>query len=181
MGSPGGNTLSCGAYFRPLQKFGDGRAPKGADLFARKVWLWVSIPFPMSDPYVEEPPWHIPWPGDPSTTLLASTRWTGPSSISSTVSVSARAFAAAPTTIHGEAATFQRRGELLLEVLPVPVRTPSQEATSVTDGDGEGDEDGDGDPEVLPVDANWYFFLFVCEHSILVPAPFAIPPWALLN
>lgn len=48
----------------------------------------------------------------------------------------------------------------------------------MTDGDGEGDEDGDGDPEVLPVDANWYFFLFVCEHSILVPAPFAIPPWA---
>ncbi|KAM0753032.1 hypothetical protein T439DRAFT_311710 [Meredithblackwellia eburnea MCA 4105] len=26
------------------------------------VWLWAAMPFPVSDPYVEEPPWHLPWP-----------------------------------------------------------------------------------------------------------------------
>lgn len=40
-----------------------------------QVWIWCAIPFPMSDPYDEAPPWNLPWPGDspiPSPTHLAA-------------------------------------------------------------------------------------------------------------
>ncbi|GAA5972749.1 hypothetical protein JCM8115_002267 [Rhodotorula mucilaginosa] len=34
------------------------------------VWLWAAVPFPVTDPYKEEPPWHLPWP--PTKALHAS-------------------------------------------------------------------------------------------------------------
>ncbi|GAA5987753.1 hypothetical protein JCM10908_007199 [Rhodotorula pacifica] len=33
------------------------------------VWLWAAVPFPVSDPYKEEPPWHLPWPPSLISTL----------------------------------------------------------------------------------------------------------------
>ena len=120
----------------------------------------------MSDPYVEEPPWHLPWPGDGLTSVSAPAptptgNWsTGTPAFAV---ATAKAFAAGPL----------RRRWHLLEILPNPLinKAPVIFAPTVagtrsretTRGEGEAPDDA---PESLPVDANWYFFLFVCECSL---------------
>ncbi|GAA6002989.1 hypothetical protein JCM10207_001932 [Rhodosporidiobolus poonsookiae] len=114
------------------------------------IWIWCSIPFPVQDPYREEPPWHLPWP--------PTTDPPGNSTLS-------RIIAHLPWLPH-----HQTNAEPILEGWPVE---PGQQVlelqyTQPASGARHADVDippsqpgqGDGEDD-LPVDANFYYFLFV--------------------
>ncbi|GAA5913265.1 hypothetical protein JCM5296_007337 [Sporobolomyces johnsonii] len=127
------------------------------------VWVWCSIPFPVSDPYKEEPPWHIPWP--PSTdppgiveSLLLRLPWLQPPDSTDPVG---------KVVLDSRRRDLQQEHHLLeLEFVSETVSksqaldtaSPSRErAKQQAAADGvrhRNDED-------LPVDANFYFFLVV--------------------
>ncbi|GAA5900190.1 hypothetical protein JCM8208_002045 [Rhodotorula glutinis] len=127
------------------------------------IWIWCSVPFPVQDPYDEQPPWHIPWPPptDPPTSrfesLLVRLPWLHPP------------VAAAPVL---EPSPHVRIDELLVVQL-VPRRREDERvevAAPVLDErrparHAKNGEVGPPEPEpVLPVDANFYFFL-VCYYG----------------
>ncbi|GAA5886799.1 hypothetical protein JCM16303_005707 [Sporobolomyces ruberrimus] len=116
------------------------------------VWLWCSIPFPVSDPYNEEPPWHIPWPptGDPLgsfESLLRKLPWNHERSPSTTPLVEP-----IPTR---QVVTFDFQSS---DTSPPTVASTNGSDTR---------QDGDGD---LPVDANFYFFLVIYYGAYLAVA-----------
>lgn len=140
-----------------------------------QVWLWVGTPFPTKDPWVEEPPWNLPWPGDGTTTSSAPTAtgdWTATRGASPAFAAATGQAFAAPVP-----GPLRRRWQML-EILPNPLLGKATQIPSRTraiaalptrrsrvDWDGDEGEDTD-DPEILPVDANWYFFLFFCESPL---------------
>ncbi|BGP00177.1 hypothetical protein NBRC10513v2_004401 [Rhodotorula toruloides] len=108
------------------------------------VWIWCAVPFPVDNPYTEEPPWHIPWPGDPPSTTIST-------SVTSAVAapISAPLALGAPSERRYGREVDARR-PLLLEILnngPMPINSHSSVVAPPAD-----------EPE-LPVDANWWFFL----------------------
>ncbi|GAA5935088.1 uncharacterized protein JCM15063_003146 [Sporobolomyces koalae] len=105
------------------------------------VWVWCSIPFPVQDPYKEEPPWHIPWspptvvaPRDTFTTLPHKLPWIHPSSNTNT-------------------------NTLVTEQFSNPTSMPTTSSPSYQAEDPE-----------LPVDANFYFFLIIYYGSYVAVA-----------
>lgn len=132
------------------------------------VWIWCAVPFPVDNPYTEEPPWResrflrllthlayvrvvadIPWPGDPPSTALA------------TSTPASSAVAAPIDSVLASSATNNLRYErdvktlrpLLLEILnTAPTPTSSYSPVVAPPAD---------EPD-LPVDANWWFFLLYC-------------------
>ncbi|GAA5844392.1 hypothetical protein JCM9279_006284 [Rhodotorula babjevae] len=128
------------------------------------IWLWCSVPFPVQDPYDEQPPWHIPWPPptDPPTSrfesLLVRLPWLRPPDVASSV------FEPPPQLHIAEPFVVQlvpRRRQGERGELASPVRGHDQ-------GPARRDKEGAVDPPqpkpVLPVDANFYFFL-VCYYG----------------
>ncbi|GAA5897785.1 uncharacterized protein JCM6883_000818 [Sporobolomyces salmoneus] len=121
------------------------------------VWAWCSIPFPVSDPYQEEPPWHIPWPpstSDPPGTfevLLRKLPWIEDQRVQPEEKKTE--FAVLDSSMN----TTQE--DLDLELFGSSHPTVHQmwspeEEKPLEEVPTEGDED-------LPVDANFYFFLIV--------------------
>ncbi|GAA6063902.1 hypothetical protein JCM10212_002434 [Sporobolomyces blumeae] len=128
------------------------------------VWVWCSIPFPVSDPYKEEPPWHIPWPPSPDPpgrfeTLLRRLPWIPdpPSPVSMVAAEPPRSVyfergaELRPSDMdgfeHGEAAASE---PVAAETVAAGPGDASQTPRRETDDDDD-----------LPVDANFYFFLVV--------------------
>ncbi|GAA5931321.1 hypothetical protein JCM3775_004993 [Rhodotorula graminis] len=130
------------------------------------IWLWCSVPFPVQDPYDEQPPWHIPWPPPPADTpssrfesLLVRLPWLHPPVASSS------ALELPPHLVVDEPLVVQlvprRRQDEGVE-LASPVRDPDRRPAR------RGKPVGAPEPEpVLPVDANFYFFL-VCYYGFYV-------------
>ncbi|GAA6017199.1 hypothetical protein JCM11491_001849 [Sporobolomyces phaffii] len=120
------------------------------------VWFWCSIPFPVSDPYKEEPPWHIPWPptsNPPSTfeSLLLKLPWMEDRLPAQAIPLS--------STIKSRTSSQQ---VLEYKILSEP------SSTEPVDNDASGNlPQGD---EELPVDANFYFFLVVYYGAYLAVA-----------
>jgi hypothetical protein len=122
----------------------------------------------VSNPYVEEPPWHIPWTPEPPQRGLGGIvaavvqRYGG-------VAIGSVGMQATPTVrpilkeedknVQDEVDKIIKRttDQLSLELLSIEVDTPSRPDTL----DVKIEDD-------LPVDANFYFFLFVCT-SISLP------------
>ncbi|GAA6049750.1 hypothetical protein JCM3770_004440 [Rhodotorula araucariae] len=132
------------------------------------IWLWCSIPFPVQDPYKEQPPWHIPWPpttDPPRSTfenVLMRLAWLErpPHLSSQQLDVADPAFTPEPT--HRR----RRNQQLIIELELAAQRNAKGEAlppAGGTEGDGGAN---DGEPE-LPVDANFWFFL-LCYYGFYV-------------
>ncbi|GAA6032628.1 hypothetical protein JCM8097_004850 [Rhodosporidiobolus ruineniae] len=143
------------------------------------IWLWCSIPFPVRDPYAEEPPWHIPWQPPNSTShrlddIISHLPWVRHRDTSTTVVP----FLPPPATLDGSNA----QQVLELELLPLDNRERSSAETQMAvaveetaEGAGRGIVDepgrrGDDDDENLPVDANFFFFLTVYYGAYLAIA-----------
>ncbi|GAA5952906.1 hypothetical protein JCM3765_003002 [Sporobolomyces pararoseus] len=138
------------------------------------VWLWCSIPFPVSDPYKEEPPWHIPWPpstSDPPGTfelLLQKLPWIGHQRhpLEKTPAFSSIVDSDSPLQ---QALVLQIQPPLSASTAPQQVESIAGEvrgdesAAKTTDVPTNGDED-------LPVDANFYFFLIIYYGAYLAVA-----------
>ncbi|GAA5878540.1 hypothetical protein JCM8547_008788 [Rhodosporidiobolus lusitaniae] len=138
------------------------------------IWVWCSIPFPVSDPYKEEPPWHLPWPPTTDPPLhsffgqLAHLPWLSvhvPTSLpvaeSSFFGLERRAIELGRTDEHA-----QKVWEIELVDTPTASTYRGQEA-SAAEGGGAG---GYGDDQDLPVDANFWFFLVVYYGAYLAIA-----------
>lgn len=146
-----------------------------------QVWVWVALPFPMSDPYKEEPPWHLPWPPSNSSSSSSSSSLR---SATTTVPVSTGLGTRAELGVKivetvsrftGLRMERRRVEEGVVELELLELEEPLKEGEGKKkkhDGEVEvpkepkepdDDKDGDGgDEEDLPVDANFYFFLLVC-------------------
>lgn len=154
-----------------------------------KVWLWCAVPFPVKDPYREQPPWDIPlpWPGDggvsTSTSLSSasiSTKTTAasisleirthPRSIPSTTIANATASIVKPVRKRSEhdLSTSAQQIHIDLADLQSSYLEPTVASIDVTRSildynHGRSGDEKDEDDDNLPVDANFYFFLFACE------------------
>ncbi|GAA6004213.1 uncharacterized protein JCM10292_007293 [Rhodotorula paludigena] len=116
------------------------------------IWLWCSVPFPVSDPYKEEPPWHIPWPPttDPPGSLLHDllTRigWLQHAHHGNATAL--QPVSPGPIARTGPDLVLPRSFSVELGFVEQPPNA----------GDGPAPDAPDDD---LPVDANfWYFLLF---------------------
>ncbi|BGP48888.1 hypothetical protein JCM10450v2_004767 [Rhodotorula kratochvilovae] len=131
------------------------------------IWLWCSVPFPVQDPYKEEPPWHIPWPPttDPPSSgfesLLNRLPWLRRPAHLPPAHAVASELAFTPSSPH------QRRDDqLVIEIELVEGRRAEEEEAQLDAGAFEGDGPGEDEPE-LPVDANFWFFL-LCYYGFYV-------------
>ncbi|GAA5919976.1 hypothetical protein JCM1841_004408 [Sporobolomyces salmonicolor] len=131
------------------------------------VWVWCSIPFPVSDPYKEEPPWHIPWPpsSDPPgvvESLLLRLPWLQPPDLTSST-----ADPVGKVVLDDRRRDEQHEQHVFdLEFVHETV-SGSQALATARPRRGRAKQqaaaDGAGhrNDEDLPVDANFYFFLVV--------------------
>ncbi|GAA5825712.1 hypothetical protein JCM5353_005243 [Sporobolomyces roseus] len=128
------------------------------------VWFWCSIPFPVTDPYQEEPPWHIPWPPSnepPGTfeTLLRKLPWMEPSPRVPSLST----FTIDDSSSEPEGIQFQiANNEYSDQTFASTTNNESSKISEVPQGTP--------DDENLPVDANFYFFLVVYYGAYLAVA-----------
>lgn len=123
-----------------------------------QVWLWCSIPFPVSDPYVEAPPWNLPWPSEPPQRAV-SANYGGFGGVGIWM---AEGVAGLIGLGEEKGERKVRRDQVLLEFVE---SAAVQESTNATAGAAVKEKPTDPDPD-LPVDANFYFFLFVCESWV---------------
>ncbi|GAA5891660.1 hypothetical protein JCM6882_006159 [Rhodosporidiobolus microsporus] len=157
------------------------------------IWVWCSIPFPVSDPYKEEPPWHIPWPPttDPpswaKTGFLSRLPWLHFGHRNAT-SPAVQPVGRVEMDDGVELWTHQGEQQQVLELEYVEVDRLA-DSRSISSGDvhslpTEADDvtippggdtgslpgGGGDDDEELPVDANFFFFLFVYYGAYLAIA-----------
>ncbi|SCV69809.1 BQ2448_1203 [Microbotryum intermedium] len=143
------------------------------------VWIWCAMPFPVSDPYKETPPWNLPWPEQPPIST-GSTSVHKPFDWKFWMGRSGREGVDGMTGARSEETT-----SVLLHFVAQP-RTEKDVATKEGPGFEEFNDirykaslsnidlptkpidPPEGDlTEELPVDANFYFFLFVCECALV--------------
>ncbi|SGY13940.1 BQ5605_C010g06006 [Microbotryum silenes-dioicae] len=141
------------------------------------VWIWCAMPFPVSDPYKETPPWNLPWPEQPPTSNGSATihkrfvwtfgRWMGRSagqSVGVGGMIKARREERASVLLHFVEQAGIHKQVATEEGVRVEGRSAGWKNPSLSDRDSPTIpvESPGGDPtEELPVDANFYFFLFV--------------------
>lgn len=191
-----------------------------------QVWVWCAIPFPMSDPYDESPPWNLPWPDNPfpppaatafatplapAPPLATHTLAYTPPPIASSATIAGtevgQAAWAANAIVAGRARQVQfgvvkrelsgrywGMGKVGMRVAELAGRAAGwtvQSGVTSTQGfddvrrpevddfrslraQGDGAATLEADDRLaardekdddLPVDANFYFFLFVCEYG----------------
>ncbi|BGP16938.1 hypothetical protein JCM10213v2_004946 [Rhodosporidiobolus nylandii] len=156
------------------------------------IWLWCSIPFPVADPYKEEPPWHIPWP--PSTDPPAPSHVAVPFQLPSRVQSDSPPIPAAAASVEVDRRSLLE-AQQVFEVQYAANNKASESALSAKEALPEQDflENGGDDrreeslrpgsahapdrsasgtkpDEDLPVDANFFFFLFVYYGTYLAIA-----------
>lgn len=136
------------------------------------VWCWCSLPFPVTDPYVEEPPWHLPWPGETISSSESTTRVLSISSPHSHLSSSISSPAQISTIYSPSLELHERDSQLYLEFLPqsiVPLAVPTSSSGWSPANATAPEEPPESDPTdpALPVDANFYFFLFIYYGAYL--------------
>ncbi|GAA5826556.1 hypothetical protein JCM11251_002426 [Rhodosporidiobolus azoricus] len=123
------------------------------------IWIWCSIPFPVSDPYKEEPPWLATVePDRPSRTGEIVDLWTVDHS--NEQRVMELRYVEAEASAKRDLVPNSVEDAVLTERSPSP---PDAGEGSDVPGRGDGDED-------LPVDANFFFFLFVYYGAYLAIA-----------
>ncbi|KAM0789179.1 hypothetical protein ACM66B_000027 [Microbotryomycetes sp. NB124-2] len=118
------------------------------------VWAWCAVPFPVSDPFKEQPPWNLPWPGEPP-----------PNNSFVVSSPQLRLPTRAPIVSVIDSGDVQRSTMASVDVVRSIEADPNRDTVQVS---GHKTVHVPSDPapptppagDDLPVDANFYFFLF---------------------